>query len=55
MAAADDDDDCDNDDNDDYYGGDDVKINNSIPISKLNASVMWIKNHHWLMLCWKQK
>ena len=51
AAAADDDD----DDDDNYDGGDDVKINNSIPISKQNASAMWIKNHHWLMLCWIQK
>jgi hypothetical protein len=57
AVAADDydnDDDDDDDDDDEYNGGDDVKINNSIPISKQNASTMWIKNHHWLMLCWIQ-
>jgi hypothetical protein len=51
----DNDDDDDDEDDDDYDGGDDVKINNSIPISKQNASAMWIKNHHLLMLCWIQK
>jgi hypothetical protein len=47
--------DDDDDDDDDYDGGDDVKINNSLPISKQNASAMWFKNHHCLMLCWVQK
>jgi hypothetical protein len=50
AAAVTYDDDDDDDDDDDYDGGNDIKINNSIPISKQNASAMRIKNHHWLML-----
>jgi hypothetical protein len=46
AAAADDDDDDDGDDgddDDDYDGDCDVKINNSIPISKQNASACGLK------------